>query len=52
MGLDIYNQVVSIIGSLPPELTWVYGFCVIFLIIIIFMVAISPFVLVYNLVVK
>ena len=48
MGLDIYNQVVSIIGPLPVELTWIYGFCVIFLIIMVFMVAVSPFVFVYK----
>lgn len=50
IGLEIYNTVVSVIGTLPPELEFVYGLCVIVLFVFLIMIVAFPFVLIYRVV--
>lgn len=52
MGLEIYNMVKDIIGTLPIELNFVYGLGTIFVLIMIFLVAASPFIFIYKWFVK
>ena len=48
MGLEIYNMVKDILGTLPVELNWVYGFGTIFVLAMVIVVAASPFVFIYK----
>lgn len=49
IGLNIYNMVVEIIGVLPIELNFVYGFCTILVFCFILMFIALPWVIVYKL---
>lgn len=49
LGLDIYNLVVSMIGTLPVELEFVYGLCTIILLCFIIIFAFSPWIILYSL---
>lgn len=48
MYTEIDSLVHSLIGVLPPELNFVYGFCDIFLFIVLIMCIIMPFFFVYQ----
>ena len=49
IGLDIYNMVVQIIGTLHVELTFVYGLCTILVFCCVIAFVSMPFVIVYKL---
>lgn len=46
----IYNLVINLIGQVPPELNFVYGFATIFLFIVIVLCVIMPFWIIYKVV--
>jgi len=48
LGLDIYNFVVSIIGDLPLELHFIYAIGTLFVLVLICVCAVSPFILIYK----
>ena len=50
IGLEIYNIVKSIIGTLPIELEFIYGLGVIILLVFLLMIIAFPFVLIYKVV--
>lgn len=49
IGLNIYNMVVEIIGVLPIELNFIYGFCTILAFSFVLMFIALPWVIVYKL---
>lgn len=49
IGLDIYNLVVQIIGQLPVELNFIYGFCTILLFVFVLGFIALPWIIVYRL---
>jgi len=49
IGLDIYNMVVQIIGQVPIELNFIYGFCTILVFVFIISFIALPWVIVYRL---
>ena len=46
----IHDLVVSLLGELPSELSFVYGFADIFLFIVIILCVIAPFLIIYKIV--
>lgn len=48
MGINLYDLVVQIVGELPNEYHFIYGIGLIFLIIGLVFIVISPFLLVYK----
>ncbi len=44
----IHDISVQLLGSLPVELNFVYGFCDIFLFIVLILCVISPWIIVYK----
>lgn len=50
IALEIYNTVVSVIGTLPIELEFIYGMCTLIIFVFLIMIAAFPFVLIYKVV--
>ncbi|MDD2505512.1 MAG: hypothetical protein PHF21_04520 [Bacilli bacterium] len=48
MALDIYNMIVEVVGVLPNELQFVYGFLTIFMFMILILCVSMPFILIYK----
>lgn len=46
----IHDITLAILGPLPLELNFVYGFCDIFLFIVILLCAISPFIFLWKII--
>lgn len=49
IGLDLYNIAVQIIGPLPIELNFIYGFCTILEFVFVIAFIALPWVIVYKL---
>ena len=47
-ALNIYNMVVSMIGTLPPHLEFVYGIATIIVVCFVVLFAFSPWILLYR----
>ena len=47
--LDIYNLVVQIIGQVPIELNFIYGFCTILVFVFVIAFIALPWIIVYRL---
>ena len=47
-GLNVYQVMINVIGPLPGELTWVYGFSTIFVIVIMFSFVLLPWYLILK----
>lgn len=48
MNIDLYNIVLQVIGELPNEYHFIYGIALIFLIVGLVFVLISPFLLAFK----
>ena len=46
--MDIYNLVVELIGTVPSELTWIYGIGTVILVAVMISCVVFPFVLIYK----
>lgn len=49
MNLDVYNAIKEIIGTLPPQLEWVYGMSTVLFLFMLFFIVSYPFIMIFNL---